>query len=106
MAAVRAALKAPTPEEIGGCLPLLGEAIDCLQAAPTARHDPELAGESELAGELDALRFEVGVLRRLIERGAAFYQGWARVLATTAAGYTPAGEPAALTAPGSVCLEG
>ena len=98
--AVRAALRSATPEEIGGCLPLLDEAIGCLHAVPTAPHDPELAGE------LDALQFELGVARRLIEGSAEFYRGWAGVLATAAAGYTPAGEPAALTAPGSVCLEG
>src|SRR5438046_8770932 len=100
VAAVRTALQWTTPQEIGGCLPLLDEAIGCLHSVPTAPHDPELAGE------LETLQFELGVVRRLIEGSAGFYGGWARVLATAAAGYTPAGEPAALTAPRSVCTVG
>jgi hypothetical protein len=94
-----------TPEEIGGCAPLLEEAIACLRAMP-APQNPSLRNGPELAREFEGLRFELGVVRRLIEGGAEFYRGWARILATAAAGYTPSGEPAALTASGSVSLEG
>jgi hypothetical protein len=100
VAEVRAALRSPTAEEIDACLPLLDDAIVRLQSVPAAPDDPEFAGEVE------ALKFELSVVRRMIDGGAAFYQGWANVLATTVAGYTPEGEPAVLTAPGSVCVQG
>jgi hypothetical protein len=104
---------ASTPKEIGGCAPLLEEAILALQAIPSLPGGPNHAVESEavetgaeLAREFAELQFELGVVRRLIEGGADFYQGWARVLAAVLTGYTPSGEPAALTAQGSVSLEG
>ncbi len=100
VAVVRGALKTSNLEEIAGCLPLLEEAIGCLHQMPAAPPD------AELRSELEALRFDVGVVRRLAEGGAEFYRNWARVLATTAAGYTPAGEPAALAARGSISVEG
>ena len=125
-AEVRQALaSASTPEEVGACVPLLHDAIACLQslaAAPDpSPENPSLEGASpensspknaatpsqpELAREFAALRFELGVARRLIEGGAEFYQGWARTLAVVLSGYTPSGEPAALTAPGSLSLQG
>ncbi len=99
---------ASTPGEIGGCAPLLEEAILALQAIPFLPNEPDHAVEyeAELAREFAALQFELGVVRRLIEGGADFYQGWARALAAVLTGYTPSGEPAALTAQGSVSLEG
>ena len=104
---------ASTPQEIGGCAPLLEEAILALQAIPSRpagclAGGPDHADETaaELAREFAALQFELGVVRRLIDGGADFYQGWARVLAAVLSGYTPSGEPAALPAQGSVSLEG
>lgn len=115
-AEVRQALEsASTPEEVGACVPLLHEAIACLQTLATAANpSPENASpkrtatpsQPELAREFAALRFELGVARRLIEGGAEFYQGWARTLAAVLSGYTPSGEPAPLTAPGSLSLQG
>lgn len=109
MAEVRQALSsASTPEEIGACLPLLEEAIACLRAiapVPAPPNALKLSGP-ELAGEIAAVRFESGIVRRVLEGGAQFYQGWARILAGAVAGYMPTGEPAALTAPGSVSIEG
>ena len=120
-AEVRQALaSASTPEEVGACVPLLHEAITCLRAiAPVADSSPEnmspenaapknaaTPSQPELAREFAALCFELGVARRLIEGGAEFYQGWARTLAVVLSGYTPSGEPAALTAPGSLSLQG
>ena len=125
-AEVRQALaSASTPEEVGACVPLLHDAIACLQSLAAAPdplpENPSLEGASpensspqnaappsqpELAREFAALRFELGVAQRLIEGGAEFYQGWARTLAVVLSGYTPSGEPAALTAPGSLSLQG
>jgi len=121
-AEVRQALAtASTPEEVSGCMPLLHEAIACLQSLaavpdpspenPAPKHaappsSPATPARPELAREFAALRFELGVARRLIEGGAEFYQGWARTLAAVLSGYTPSGEPAELTAPGSLSLHG
>lgn len=102
LAEVRAVLQSPSPEELSRCIPLLDEAIACLEAM-----DPgQQPRKADLAQELGLLRFELGVVRRLIEGGAEFYQGWARILAMAAVGYTVTGEPAPLTAPGSVSVEG
>jgi hypothetical protein len=109
---------ASTPNEIGGCAPLLEEAILALQAIPSLLDRPWVGGPdhavesgavetgAEVAREFAELQFELGVVRRLIEGGADFYRGWARALAAVLTGYTPSGEPAALTAQGSVSLEG
>jgi hypothetical protein len=102
VAAVRAALQSPWPEELGRGIPRLNEAIVCLEALEPGR-DPRKA---DLAQELSALRFELGVVRRLVAGGAEFYRGWARILAMAAGSYTPTGDPAPLTAPGSVSVEG
>jgi hypothetical protein len=102
LAAVRTLLRSPSAEDVNRCIPLLHEAIACLGASePTP----------ELARELSALRFEVGVVRRLIERGAEFYQGWAKWMAAAAAGqaamsYTETGNPAPRAAPGSLSVRG
>lgn len=102
LAAVRAQVISSSPEEVERCIPELHDAIACLRAVePTP----------ELAGELGALQFELGIVKRLVQRGADFYQDWAKVLAATAAGYTAAsytaaGDPAPLSAPGSVSVKG
>jgi hypothetical protein len=99
MRSVREALSAAsTPEEIGACLEPLDDVITCLRAIRPVGQEPPLAGE------LEALRFELGVIGRLIAGGMLFYQGWGRILATAEAGYTPSGDPPALNPPGSVSL--
>jgi hypothetical protein len=99
MRSVREALSAAsTPEEIGVCRQPLEDVITYLLAIRPAGQEPPLAGEME------ALRFELGVIGRLIGGGMAFYQGWGRILATAETGYTPSGDPPALNPPGSVSL--
>ena len=92
--------QALAPQDIGACAPLMEEAIACLQAIPSGE------AEANLVGELAGLRFELGVLERILEGGTEFYRGWGRVLAAATAGYTPSGDPAALTEPGSLSLQG
>jgi hypothetical protein len=104
MREARLALSFAGPEEISGCVRLLEEAVACLRALPPAT-DRGMKTDPEMAREWEAVRFEWGIVRRLIEGGGQFYQGWARILAA-ASGYTPSGEPVALTAPGSVSLKG
>ena len=97
LAEVRFLLISPSPDEVNRCVPLLEEAITRMQAIQPA---------PERTGELRALRFELGVVGRVAAGGAEFYHEWARMLAAAAAGYTAAGEPAPLTAAGSLSVRG
>ena len=97
LAAVRAQVLSSSPEEVEQCIPVLHEAIACLRAV-----EPR----ADLAKELNALRFEIGVVGRLVERSAAFYHGWAKTLAAAAAGYTATGDPAPLRVARSISVEG
>ena len=82
------ALLSPSPEEIERCLPALEEAVRCLAGAEQELEHPGLGGE------LNALKNELRIVSRLIEHGAAFYQGWAKLLGAATAGYMPTGEAA------------
>ncbi len=99
---LRAALASPTPEAIEECLPGLAEASECLARVP----HQIAAGDRDLVFELDALKRELAGARRLIERGAWFYRGWANVLGSAAAGYTPSGEAAAAPASRTISIQG
>jgi hypothetical protein len=48
----------------------------------------------EFVAELCRLRKLVGLARTLLDRAAAFHEGWAMRLGTMAAGYAPTGDPA------------
>ena len=107
LAVVRAQVLSSSPENVERCVPVLHEAIACVRAV-----EPK----PELAGELSALHFELGVVSRLAQCGAEFYQGWGKALAATAAGctgagntalsYSATGDPAPLSAPGSLSVKG
>jgi hypothetical protein len=49
--------------------------------------------EPECVAELRRLKRLVGLARTLLERAAAFHEGWAVRLGTMAAGYAPTGDP-------------
>jgi hypothetical protein len=59
-----------------------------------------------LCAELEALRKELDIARRLVAQGSAFYAAWARVLGSATWGYTPVGSAALVEAAGSVYLKG
>jgi hypothetical protein len=46
------------------------------------------------------------VVGRIVGQGSAFYQGLARLLGATVAGYTQAGASAPLTAAPTICAQG
>ena len=94
--ALRAALLCPGPEEIERCLPGLEEAARSLAAAETEL-SASGAARPILARELRALSHELKLASRLIEHGAAFHSGWAKLLGAAAAGYMPTGEAAPIT---------
>ena len=103
--ALRLALLTPSPEQIVRCLPGLEEAARCLAA--TERELPRAGPERlELPAELRALKNDLRAVNRLIERGAAYHQGWAKLLGLAAAGYTPTGDAAPIAASGSLSIRG
>lgn len=95
VAALRAALLAPTPEGLEAELPSLQLALEDLAAAER----PDLA-------ELRALARDLKNAQTLIDHGLGTQQGLARLLAASLGGYQPDGEPAPLTAAGTIAVEG
>jgi hypothetical protein len=69
-------------------------AITCLETLRTSLRSRGAATPAGLAAELDALQKEIFHTTALLERAAAFYFSWARLLYAAACGYTAAGEPA------------
>jgi len=98
-----AALAAPTPQSIYECLPGLAEAAECLARAQTEIAQSRGGGH---VFEIYALKRELGKARKLIEQGAVFYQGWARMLGAAASGYTASGEAGPVRAAGQISIRG
>ena len=99
IAGLRAALLLPTPEAIERSLPGLIEAAGLLREAGDRP-------SRELHNDLAAVQSDLRSVARLIDHGAALNLGWARLLGAATAGYTPSGEAAPLTAPGSISVQG
>ena len=59
-----------------------------------AWREAQAGNKPEYVAELCRLRTRVGLARTLLERAAAFHEGWAARLRTMAAGYAPTGDPA------------
>ncbi len=127
VAALRAALKKHSPDQLLACLPALSEAAERLSAVETellrnsrsAQLDRCPGGQAdserlitspadlgEITRALKSLKSDLRAAVNLIEHGAAFYRGWARLLGAANAGYMPSGEAAPLAAPGSVSVAG
>jgi hypothetical protein len=102
--ALRLALLAPSPEGIEQCLPALAGAAESLisiqRELNAGRRDPELGRE------LKALEKDLAAVDKLIERGAAFWNQWARLLGSITGGYTPSGEARPVAAAGTISLRG
>lgn len=104
VARLREALLSPSPAEIESCLPALTEAAGCLASL---EHDLQSSiATPEMEQELQQLKSELKMAAKLIANGAAFYHGWAKLLASAALGYTPSGDAAPLAAAGTVSLKG
>lgn len=69
-------------------------AITCLETLRTSLRSRGGATPTGLAAELGELQKEIFHTTALLERAAAFYFSWARLLYATACGYTAEGEPA------------
>jgi hypothetical protein len=104
VARLRDALISPGPEEIEKCLPALAEAVGYLDSI-----EQELkfsAPPPEMGAQIDLLKAELKMTAGLIAHGAVFYQGWAKLLASAAQGYTPSGDAPTLAPAGSVSVQG
>ena len=93
--ALRAALLTPNPQQISDALPGLEEAAVSLHALE-AEVRANAATPADLRHQLKDLKNDLRTVAALVEHGATFYQGWAKMLAIAAAGYTPKGEAAPL----------
>lgn len=99
-AALRAALLAPSVEDLAAQLPELQEAAVTLERLKSESIAPESRGE------LEALARELRTAGRLIAQGLAFQRGWARLLASATSAYRPDGEPVPLPVAGSLSVRG
>ena len=111
VAALRAALLSPSVDElaaggIAGCVGGLVEAAQCLGVVEERLRAGDAAHHDELRRELGALRNDLRGVRALIEQGAAFYLGLAKLLGAATAGYMPSGAAAPLNASGALSLKG
>jgi hypothetical protein len=88
-----------------GCVPGLSKAAASLSAIEQ-RLKAQPAVSLDHVRELKSLQADLLAVQKLIERGAAFHSGWARLLGAAAAGYTSSGEAAPLAARGSLAIQG
>jgi hypothetical protein len=97
VAALRAALREPSPERLQEQAPELAAAAECLSwlthPAP------------EEAVDLCALKRDLDACRKLIESGLAAAGTLAGILAAGSGGYSPTGGPGPLTAQARISLE-
>ena len=102
--ALRLALVGASPGEIVAALPGLQQAVECLEAVEQEVREGACA-PYEVRRELKLLKDDLRLNARLIEGGAAFCQGWARLLGAGPA-YTPAGRAAPVEASATLSLQG
>lgn len=88
---LRVALLNPAPEEICAALPGLEEAVRCLQTVEQEVRDGACA-PYEVRRELKMLKNDLRISGRLVEQGAEFFRGWAKVIGIGTS-YTQAGQP-------------
>ena len=101
---LHAALLKPDPEAILACVPGLAIAAECIRAVERdLREQPSISIDD--VRELKALKSDLAAVAKLIEHGARFYRGWARILGS-ASGYTSSGEAATLAPSGSIAIKG
>ena len=107
IAALRDALLTPgiSPDQLVATLPGLSKAVANLSAVER-QLSSQFVSKIDVARELQQLKADLRGVAQLIEQGAEFHRGWARVLGSAVSGYTASGDAAPLAARGSVALEG
>jgi hypothetical protein len=107
IAVLRAALLGPLPDPIFQCLSGLAEAARSLGSVEHELRTTSGRNENpELSAEVKALKDDLRLVKGLIERGAAFFHGWASLLGAATDGYRPSGEAAPLAASGCISMQG
>lgn len=102
---LRVALATPSPRDIEEVLPELGKAVASMKELEAKLGRGE-AIDRGMAPDLLALSREIGIVRRLTDRGLELCNGWAVLLATAAGGYVASGKPAPLHPASSLEIEG
>ena len=106
---LRVALASPSLRDIEEALPELARAVASMAAS---RKDLERklesgqAPDAGLARDLTTLSREIGIARRLADRGVELCNGRAILLATAAGGYVASGKPAPLNLGWRIEIEG
>ena len=110
MDALRIALQSPAPEDVQGCLPTLEETVASLQELVRdlqgQANAPKAEEQTYFTLQLHALNSSLEVAQHLVMHGQTFCDGWARVLGSATGGYQPSGDPAPLSAPGTLSIKG
>lgn len=107
--ALRSTLVSEEPDELERGLPALADAVSCLRSVEQElRKSPDRGGgdRAAIGREANRLRESLAIAGRVIDRGAAFYEGWLRVLGIAAVGYTRAGDPAQLEPEARFSMQG
>jgi hypothetical protein len=102
---LRVALATPSPRGIEEALPDLAQAVASMKELERELERGEKMNSS-MALELIALSREIGIVRRLTDRGLELCNGWAVLLATAAGGYVASGKPAPLRPASTLRIEG
>lgn len=114
MDALRIALQSPAPEDVQDCLPTLEETVASLQELVRDLQGqgerqvkaPQVEEQAYFTLQLHALNSSLEVAQHLVMHGQTFCDGWARVLGSATGGYQPSGDPAPLSAPGTLSIKG
>jgi hypothetical protein len=110
VAALRAALLAPSTEALYAQMPALQQAVatlGSLQAESSQTESLQVRSpESAPRQELEAVARELSASGKLIAQGLALTQGMARLLAPVTGGYRQDGEPAPLQPAGTLLVRG
>jgi hypothetical protein len=107
IAALRTALLSPalSPDELLACIPGLSDAAARLSSVEQLlRAEP--ATPIDAARDLKLLKGELKATASLIQHGAEFHRGWARLLGAASAGYTASGDAAPLAVVGTLAIKG
>jgi hypothetical protein len=94
-------LRSPSPTALDACAEALENAVAALLSGCPMR-PPDL----EASAEAHRLQAAVNSAVRLLQSAADYHLRWAQMLGTLTAGYTPAGEAAAVAHPRRICLSG
>lgn len=101
---LRMALASPSPREMQEILPELAKVVASLEELEREMARGE-SMNSSMALDLMELTREIGIVKRLTDRGVELCNGWAVLLATAAGGYVASGKPAPLHPASTVRIE-